>query len=490
MPYVCVFADCPTPNRLYNSRREWYQHIRNRHSYGSNPDTKIDCPLRCEAEISTIDPERHIGRHLEELALFALPPAIPDEDAESDESIRSSKVAKVSDDDLSDSSIEEEENSGNDGTGNPQSTDSPQEHERRHAAYGYHELERKGDREHTDHNYYGSEFDDPPPPGPEHYYQPQPPFPPPPLHPPPIQRHHFREPSPEIIEIHPRPRLPVMVEQSPSPPPLVREHRRNNRPAGQRARTPSPRRNDPARQVNRERDLRRQAQAEQRHAEMERARRQQWEAQAIRADEDRVRAEEQTRRAEMAAENMRVQLQRERVEAEREREREREETQRMSRLQRQIEEGRAQIDALRRGDRPEIGLERRAEMERERREAERREAERREAERREIIEQNLRDAQRRLDIERERREAERRAEMLPPPRRRDPPRVTQERVESMTERAERAERVTAEAREAARRRQEAALLGIDRPLAQGRGGGEPERRVSGRRQGRGGREHH
>lgn len=36
MPYVCVFSGCPTPHRLYESRREWYFHLQTQHSVPSD----------------------------------------------------------------------------------------------------------------------------------------------------------------------------------------------------------------------------------------------------------------------------------------------------------------------------------------------------------------------------------------------------------------------------------------------------------------------
>ena len=73
MPYLCIFPECSTPHKLYESRREWFAHLHDRHSIQDNPDTSTDCPL-CLASIpGGKQLERHVGRHLEELALFALP---------------------------------------------------------------------------------------------------------------------------------------------------------------------------------------------------------------------------------------------------------------------------------------------------------------------------------------------------------------------------------------------------------------------------------
>ncbi|KAL2827766.1 hypothetical protein BDW59DRAFT_143804 [Aspergillus cavernicola] len=68
MPYVCIYEQCSTPSRLYESRRAWYLHLLDKH--GADLQT---CPL-CNLDIKhpeTLD--RHVGRHFEELALFVLP---------------------------------------------------------------------------------------------------------------------------------------------------------------------------------------------------------------------------------------------------------------------------------------------------------------------------------------------------------------------------------------------------------------------------------
>jgi hypothetical protein len=85
MPYICIFAGCSTPNRLYDSRREWYRHISTTHMSASTDQTH-ECPL-CQAPgLSASSFERHLGRHLEELALFAVPRPMTDDDIESDQS--------------------------------------------------------------------------------------------------------------------------------------------------------------------------------------------------------------------------------------------------------------------------------------------------------------------------------------------------------------------------------------------------------------------
>ncbi|KAF4998394.1 hypothetical protein FDECE_11821 [Fusarium decemcellulare] len=116
-PYVCLENDCAMPNRQYGRRKQWFdhvlqehwteyrcpsgcgsafrtarscsQHYRNQHPgqqtlveidtlvqlHSSNRDVSsgIPCPLCHERFLSTKEYKRHVGRHQEELALFALP---------------------------------------------------------------------------------------------------------------------------------------------------------------------------------------------------------------------------------------------------------------------------------------------------------------------------------------------------------------------------------------------------------------------------------
>ncbi|KAJ9492054.1 hypothetical protein VN97_g1191 [Penicillium thymicola] len=81
MPYMCVFPSCPTPHRLYESRREWFSHLQSQHSISETPNVHVDCPLCLSSLPSGKQLERHVGRHLEELALFALPRSEDDDKA-------------------------------------------------------------------------------------------------------------------------------------------------------------------------------------------------------------------------------------------------------------------------------------------------------------------------------------------------------------------------------------------------------------------------
>ncbi|PKY03643.1 hypothetical protein P168DRAFT_304997 [Aspergillus campestris IBT 28561] len=79
MAYSCVFPDCPTPYQLYATRGEWYEHLECQHLQELNDQARSDC-LFCGMNFpSTKTLKRHIARHLQELALFALPPSHTDD---------------------------------------------------------------------------------------------------------------------------------------------------------------------------------------------------------------------------------------------------------------------------------------------------------------------------------------------------------------------------------------------------------------------------
>ena len=127
-PYVCTFKDCITPDETYESRRQWFNHELQKHrrvwvcsdhcqqafpssaqlithlkklslinvadaqlpaliEMRASPiprNAESSCPL-CNLRVVGIDSlQKHLGRHLEELALFALPndAAEPDDDTE------------------------------------------------------------------------------------------------------------------------------------------------------------------------------------------------------------------------------------------------------------------------------------------------------------------------------------------------------------------------------------------------------------------------
>ncbi|KAJ6009974.1 hypothetical protein N7522_004990 [Penicillium canescens] len=80
MPYVCIFPGCS--GKLCESRRQWYAHVENAHG-DSMSFPKFVCPI-CKDSFSTAMYERHVSRHLEELALFLLPRPVDKEDSDED----------------------------------------------------------------------------------------------------------------------------------------------------------------------------------------------------------------------------------------------------------------------------------------------------------------------------------------------------------------------------------------------------------------------
>ena len=104
-PYICTEISCKTPDRLYTTKHEWLHHLRTRHSRdwsslprrlpfggqdgGRNRDGL--CRL-CSADLLTKEClNQHVARHLQELALFLLPPTLDglDEKNRSSEEIES-----------------------------------------------------------------------------------------------------------------------------------------------------------------------------------------------------------------------------------------------------------------------------------------------------------------------------------------------------------------------------------------------------------------
>ncbi|KAL8955250.1 MAG: hypothetical protein Q9193_006826 [Seirophora villosa] len=74
-PYSCPYEGCPWEERQHAERREWFAHIERSHEIDD-----LRCPLCQTLEESTKQLENHLARHLEELALFALPRRLKGDD--------------------------------------------------------------------------------------------------------------------------------------------------------------------------------------------------------------------------------------------------------------------------------------------------------------------------------------------------------------------------------------------------------------------------
>ncbi|KAF5685235.1 zinc finger transcription factor ace1 [Fusarium circinatum] len=128
-PYICVELGCPAPDQDFQRRRQWASHVKKYHwktwtcglgcneTFGASQDMKrhlarmhsettdlthlvsllamcerpksenepADCPLCGENQSSFKQYQRHVGRHQEDLALFALPHLPGGEDEKNDE---------------------------------------------------------------------------------------------------------------------------------------------------------------------------------------------------------------------------------------------------------------------------------------------------------------------------------------------------------------------------------------------------------------------
>jgi hypothetical protein len=76
LPYICLYSACESATRLFGLQREWIGHIEEIHG-GSAFDetTSVECPL-CNENVWKMTEHRlrrHLARHMEDLALFAIP---------------------------------------------------------------------------------------------------------------------------------------------------------------------------------------------------------------------------------------------------------------------------------------------------------------------------------------------------------------------------------------------------------------------------------
>lgn len=115
LPYSCTISTCSTPHKVYPTQREWLRHLNTSHaaewSWNREGPTQSNTVGQRELKTSAICPlcedifhwerqfERHIARHLQELALFVLPSS--DEDAENTESEDRPDSLRSSDDEES-----------------------------------------------------------------------------------------------------------------------------------------------------------------------------------------------------------------------------------------------------------------------------------------------------------------------------------------------------------------------------------------------------
>ncbi|KAL8644672.1 MAG: hypothetical protein Q9226_007647 [Calogaya cf. arnoldii] len=88
-PYVCLDKTCTTPHKLYTKRHEWAHHTTIMHHYEDSGESR-KCILCGDPQGTAQQYDRHVARHLQELALFVLPQR-NDEEPDSDEPCTESK---------------------------------------------------------------------------------------------------------------------------------------------------------------------------------------------------------------------------------------------------------------------------------------------------------------------------------------------------------------------------------------------------------------
>lgn len=83
-PYVCVYDNCLTGNRLYASSRDWEAHLAQHLSSSTAAPLDDGCPL-CKITLEKKILPRHIASEMQKLSLFVVPPELFDGRSEVDE---------------------------------------------------------------------------------------------------------------------------------------------------------------------------------------------------------------------------------------------------------------------------------------------------------------------------------------------------------------------------------------------------------------------
>jgi hypothetical protein len=153
-PYMCSFADCKAPDTMFESRSMWFthelqdhrlwfecldgcnrpfacaqsfrQHLLDVHLHMASEhrvrdvmrscerpaktESKADCPLCGISLQSLVQLRRHVGKHHEELALFALPSSVRDDQDEADDGNNNSDTTSVHYTSVSATSVKSESN--------------------------------------------------------------------------------------------------------------------------------------------------------------------------------------------------------------------------------------------------------------------------------------------------------------------------------------------------------------------------------------------
>ena len=80
-PYMCLDKTCTTPHKLYATRHEWVHHSDTMHRREASGEGR-KCVLCGDPQKTAQQHNRHVARHLQELALFVVPPNHDESDTE------------------------------------------------------------------------------------------------------------------------------------------------------------------------------------------------------------------------------------------------------------------------------------------------------------------------------------------------------------------------------------------------------------------------
>ena len=111
LPYNCIYPGCSFQSKPFVSRHAWYRHLQKLHKVwptdlgDENSSATSKCPLCKELLVSSGNFERHVARHLQELALFALPRSDPDDEPGEIQDIPGTEVHSSSTDSLDERSF-------------------------------------------------------------------------------------------------------------------------------------------------------------------------------------------------------------------------------------------------------------------------------------------------------------------------------------------------------------------------------------------------
>ncbi|EAS37311.2 uncharacterized protein CIMG_02665 [Coccidioides immitis RS] len=113
-PYICTFEDCATPDRLFAHRNEWFEHEKQERQW--SPGGTVS-PVQQEIALY-LQFRRHLAKHQKQLALFALPSNVQQDNDDGDNGIPKPEALDIGaqgySDDAGPDTVTEDSNSDSD----------------------------------------------------------------------------------------------------------------------------------------------------------------------------------------------------------------------------------------------------------------------------------------------------------------------------------------------------------------------------------------